>query len=282
MLSRRTILAMGTLPMWGAPRRRLLFGAQTNAWRIGGFADLALVLDKLRGYGYDGFETSYRAVQSEFEDPAAARDRIAASGLRFFAVHIWLPENQYDAETRLPPESLYQKVAPGAKKLGAETLVMSGLPPASGAGSMEKKIAALNRAGAFAQSAGLPLAYHNEFLEFEHGAGEMDRLVESTDPKLVNFVLDAGHAFHAGVDVPAYFRKHSARILAVHLRDFVDGNQVPLGEGRFPLEEFAAAIRQSGWSGWLLNEEERPNGRPGDAAIGPAHRTLVRVFGGIE
>jgi sugar phosphate isomerase/epimerase len=122
--------------------------------------------------------------------------------------------------------------------------------------------------------------YHNEFPEFANGRTEMDELIRGTDPALVNFILDAGHCFHAGADPVAFFRKHHARLAAMHLRDFTGDEQVPLGQGKFPLAALARAIRETKWSGWLMNEEERVGSRPGDAAIAPAHEVLVKTFGG--
>lgn len=275
MLSRRNFtLGLAASSLFGAGRSRVHLGAQTNAYTIADFDGLLTVLGKLQKYGYDGFETGYRNVQSQFDKPVPARDAINATGLRFFAVHIW--QQTYDPETQIAPASLYRKVALGAAKLGAEHLILSG---ASG-GSIEKKIVALNAAGKYAANIDLPVAYHNEFPEFANGNNEVATLMQGTDPKLVNFVMDMGHAYHAGADVVAFFREHRQRIIGMHLRDFQGDEQVPLGQGAFPLAQLAAAIKDTGWSGWLLNEEERVKSRPGDAALGPARDKLFQTFGG--
>jgi hypothetical protein len=43
----------------------------------------------------------------------------------------------------------------------------------------------------------------------------------------------------------------------------------------------AAVIRRTGWTGWLIDEEERPNlaDKPGKAATGPSRATMKAVFG---
>ena len=250
-------------------------GAQTNAWTIRNFDGLLDVLQKMRGYGYEGFETGYRNVESQFSNPDA-RAKIAASGLRFFGVHIWQEKDQYDPATRIAPESLYRRVAEGASRLNAEHMILSGWPY----DSLSKKIEALHAAGKFGQSLHLPVLYHNEYPEFANGRTEMDELIRGTDPSLLNFILDAGHCFRAGADPVAFFRKHHTRLAAMHLRDFIGDEQVPLGQGKFPLAALARAVRDTKWSGWLMNEEERVGSRPGDAAIAPAHEVLVKTFGG--
>jgi sugar phosphate isomerase/epimerase len=277
MLSRRNFaLGLAATSLFGAGRSRVHLGAQTNAYKIDDFDALLGVLGKLQKYGFEGFETGYRNVQSQFDNPVPARDAINATGLRFFAVHIWM--QTYDPETQIAPASLYRKVALGAAKLGAEHLVLSGAP----ATSIEKKIVALNAAGKYAANIELPVVYHNEFPEFANGNLELAALMQGTDPKLVNFVVDMGHAFHAGANVVKFFEEHQNRIIAMHLRDFRGDEQVPLGQGAFPIVQLAAAIKETGWSGWLLNEEERVGSRPGDAAMSPARDKLFQVFGGIS
>jgi inosose dehydratase len=144
---------------------------------------------------------------------------------------------------------------------------------------LKAKIAGLNQAGAFSKSLGLPLAYHNHWGEFQSKAGEIEALYTQTDPALLSFLLDAGHAYRGGADVPVFIRRHHERIIALHLRDFRDGQQVPLGEGTFPLGEVAATLKQLDWKGWVLNEEEREDGsKQGLTVIEPAFRALQKAF----
>lgn len=277
MLSRRSFtLGLAASSLLGAGRSSVHLGAQTNAYKIDDFDGLLSVLGKLQKFGFAGFETGYRNVQSQFDKPAPARDAINATGLQFFGVHIWMPE--YDRETHIAPASLYRNVALGAAKLGAEHLILSGAPATAQA--LDKKIVALNAAGKFGANVELRVAYHNEFPEFANGKMEVAALMEGTDPKLVNFVVDMGHAFHAGADVVGFFGQHHGRIAGMHLRDFRGDEQVPLGQGAFPLAQLAARMKETQWSGWLLNEEERVGSKPGDAAMRPARDKLFQVFGG--
>ena len=73
--------------------------------------------------------------------------------------------------------------------------------------------------------------------------------IAETDPALVSFLLDAGHAYRGGADVPAFLRRHHDRIVALHLRDYSNGKQVPLGQGTFPLAQVAADLEASKMEG---------------------------------
>jgi sugar phosphate isomerase/epimerase len=131
-----------------------------------------------------------------------------------------------------------------------------------------------------AKQRGLKLAYHNHDQEFSNSAWEFHGLLRLTDPNLIGFLLDAGHAFQGGADVPAFLEENHRRIIGLHLRDYRDGKQVPLGSGDFPLAQVAALLKKTGWQGWVLAEEEREDGsKPGERAVAPAMAALRNQFG---
>jgi inosose dehydratase len=259
---------------------KIQFGAQTNAWAIDpqkpdSFFD---VLNQVKQIGYDGFETGFRNLSSSFDAPSVTKQRIAATGLTFFGIHIFLFPPQLDPASKLPPRDLYQQVARGGAALGAQRLIFSG-GPAANPDQLKTKIEALNEAGRFAQSVGLRLAYHNHWWEFQSEIGEIEALYTQTDPATVSFLLDAGHAYRGGANVPDFLRQHEKRIIALHFRDYRDGHQVPLGQGTFPLAQVAATLKQLRWSGWAINEEEREDSTKGGSDfIEPAYTAMRGAF----
>lgn len=257
------------------------FGAQTNAWKIdpNNFDSLLGVLGQVRQIGYTGFETGFVNVRRQFSNAAAARRQLQATGLTFFGMHVFLPRHLYDPATNLPPASLYRTLAPGGASLGARHLIFSGAPCSTQA-QLQGKIDGLNAAGKFCRTAGLSLAYHNETAEESSSKlGELEALYAHTDPRDVSFLLDCGHAFQGGMNVPDFARRHHSRIVGLHLRDYRDGSQVVLGQGTFPLRGLAAALRAVHWSGWVLNEEERLDGsKHGAEYMQPAFQAMEEAF----
>ena len=261
-------------------RSRYHFGVQLNAFPIDpkDFSTFLSALAEVKRIGYDGFESGFRNVSEQFSAPGNARRQIEATGLTFFGVHIFLNTPMYDPATTIAPVSLYESVGRGAASLGARHLILSAAP-AKDSDQLNRKIEALNRAGAFAKGVGLRLAYHNHWPEFESKIGEIEALYTQTDPALVSFLLDAGHAYHGGANVPQFIRAHSQRIVAFHLRDYKDGRLVTLGTGTFPLAEVAATIKQIGWKGWIENEEEREDlSHNGSQIIEPAFHAMKEAF----
>lgn len=255
-------------------------GCQANAWAIDPARPETLfdTLREIDELGFQGFETGFRNVmhlEHSREQFASAR-----RGLSFFGVHIFLHE--YDAVTCLPPLQLATEVAEAGATLGAERLIVSG-GPARADGQPDKtetKAAALNALGERARSLGLGFAYHNHGPEVRGAKPELEELLARTDASLVGLLLDAGHAFRAGVNVADFVACHAGRLAGVHLRDFRNGQQVPLGEGDFPLSEVARSLREKNWSGWVLAEEEREDGSKfGTGVMRPAHLALKQAFG---
>jgi inosose dehydratase len=150
------------------------FGVQLNAFPIDpkNFSTFLSALADVKRIGYDGFESGFRNVSEQFSAPDSARRQIEATGLTFFGVHIFLNAPMYDSATTIAPTSLYESVGRGAAPLGAHHLILSGAP-AKDLDQLNRKIEALNRAGGFAKSVGLRLAYHNHWPEFESKIGEI-------------------------------------------------------------------------------------------------------------
>jgi inosose dehydratase len=257
------------------------FGVQLNAFPIDPkrFETFLDALTQVKKVGYQGFEAGFRNVNAQFGNPSPARRQIEQTGLTFFGIHIFLPSfEMYDPATRIAAPSLYEPVARGGAALGARHLILSGAP-AVDAEHLKHKIAGLNAAGLYAKSVGITAAYHNHWWEFQSKIGEIEALYTQTDPSLVHFVLDAGHAFHAGADVPAFIRSHSSRIIGFHLRDFKNDEYVELGTGDFPLRQVAGTIKQIGWKGWVENEEERADhSQTGLKVIAPAFKAMKEAF----
>ncbi len=256
------------------------FGLQLNAFPIDPkrFETFEATLALVKQIGYQGFESSFRNLSAQFASPQMARSSIERTGLTFFGIHIFFPDNLYDQSTRIAAPSVYEPVARGGASLGAKYLILSGAP-AQNATQLTAKIEALNAAGKYARAAGLSAAYHNHWWEFQSKVGEIEALYTQTNPELVHFVLDAGHAFHAGADVPTFIRTHQKRIVGFHLRDFKNDEYVELGTGDFPLRQVADTIRQIGWKGWVENEEERADhSQGGEKVMAPAFKAMKEAF----
>jgi sugar phosphate isomerase/epimerase len=110
-----------------------------------------------------------------------------------------------------------------AKELGAECVVCSSVPESVGNSADGFKRAAdqYNAWGEQAQKMGLRFGFHDhdtEFKEFD-GVTGFDILMQSTDPKLVQWQMDCYWVTQAGRDPVELFKKYGARMQSLHLKD---------------------------------------------------------------
>lgn len=118
------------------------------------------------------------------------------------------------------------------------------------------------------------------YLETE---GEVRGLLEATDPRLVGLCLDTGHLVFGGVDPLEVITDYGERIWYVHLKD-VDGHVleetrgqgfrqallrfvfVPLGTGVARIPETVRALRDTGFRGLVVVEQDTSRHHPTEAA----------------
>ena len=86
--------------------------------------------------------------------------------------------------------------------------------------SWKQVAATLNKAGEAAKKAGVQVAYHNHWWEFEpiDGKRPYDLLLAETDPNLVKMEMDLFWITKAGGDPQAYFAKYPGRFPLVHVK----------------------------------------------------------------
>ena len=134
----------------------------------------------------------------------------------------------------------------------------------------------LNQLGEIANGEGMRLCYHHHMGTGVMTLAEVDRLMASTDPKLVHLLLDTGHLAFAGDDPLAAAQAHADRITHVHLKsvrpEIVElahteglsfqaaieaGVFTVPGDGSIDFAPIFAALAGGGFEGWLVVEAEQ-------------------------
>jgi sugar phosphate isomerase/epimerase len=279
-ISRRAFLITSSAAAaWAAKNGSIRVGCQANGFPLkpNDFPGLLKALESMKGLGYTGFECNYRFVEGEFGRAAPAREQIDGTGVKFIGAHASMDQIGGAQGAR---------IVAGVAALGADCIVMSG-KGLSADGRFEKsalleKAKELERLARLLRENGLRLTYHNHNPEFANHNAEMNGLAENTDSALVAFLMDAGHGYLGGGDPAAFLARHAKRIYGIHLKTFrgkdVSG-QVPLGQGDFDFQALAAAVKKTGWPGWLITEEGG-GPRPGNtAALGPDREYIRKLFG---
>ena len=137
-------------------------------------------------------------------------------------------------------------------------------------------IEGLHALGRRAVENGMRICYHHHMGTGVQYRSEVDRLMSSTDPELVNLLLDTGHLYWAGDDPLDMARAYADRIKHVHLKDIrqeileestrlgrsflesvVAGVFTVPGDGVIDFEPIFRTLADSGYEGWLVVEAEQ-------------------------
>jgi inosose dehydratase len=122
---------------------------------------------------------------------------------------------------------------------------------------------------------GIKVVFHNHVGTYVETEPETARLLEETDPALVSWCLDCGHLAYGGGDTLRALEKYGNRVGYVHIKD-VDGQVLqksrengwsfaqalksyifaPLGEGIARVPEVIDSLRQAGYTGWVVVEQD--------------------------
>jgi inosose dehydratase len=98
---------------------------------------------------------------------------------------------------------------------------------------------------------------HSHFGSLLETAAEYDALLDATADAGLMFNPDAGHIVRGGQDLMTCLRRHRPRIAHVHIKDVDEnGKWLPLGAGRIPWRELVGFLRETGYPGWIVAEEE--------------------------
>jgi sugar phosphate isomerase/epimerase len=151
----------------------------------------------------------------------------------------------------------WRKSAQEMSAVGGKHLVQSWLPTEK---SMDLKRAAaqFNKIGEICKKGGVKFGYHNHYSEFKQVDGNviLDVLLQNTDPALVFFQLDLGHAVNGGGDILDYIRKYPKRFLSWHASDFKQGKgYTEVGAGDVPYPELLKIAKSYGLEDLTVEQE---------------------------
>lgn len=150
------------------------------------------------------------------------------------------------------------------------------------------------RAADLARNRGFEPTFHHHTATFVEAPWEIERVLELTD---VGLLLDTGHLALGGGDPTEALRDWGQRINHVHVKDvrndvlasvIADGADMPeawrrgvfceLGTGDVDLEGFFAELARSGYSDWLVVEQDMVPQSPHDAAEAEASQVRNRAW----
>jgi len=290
-------------------RDKVFLGITPTGWTnddlplLGDRTSFEQVASEMALAGYQGCSVGHNFPR----DPAVLKPALELRGLRVSEpwASTYFTVNEMEAQT----EAGFREQLAFIKAMGGTDLVVAELghavhqqpvslfpnKPVFDDDQWDRLVTGLNKLGQIATNEGMRLCYHHHLgtgVQYRH---EVDRLMESTDPKLVNLLLDTGHLFAAGDDPLDMTRAYATRIKHVHLKDirvdileeskrlgrtFLESMQagfftVP-GDGAIDFKPIFQTLADADFQGWLVVEAEQDPSRANPLLYAKKARAYLR------
>ncbi|AVF05757.1 MULTISPECIES: sugar phosphate isomerase/epimerase family protein [Devosia] len=238
------------------------------------FTDMDRAFADIARAGYQGVEVFDGNLLDETS--AGLRRKLADAGLELVST--------YSGGNFIFPDILgeelarIERVAAAAAEAGASHYVIGGgAKRAAGIQDDDYKRLgeALDQAGEIARRAGLRANYHPHLSTIVEGPAEVTKIFSLTG---LDFCPDTAHLAAAGGDPAAQVREFAGRISLVHLKGLQRDpfGFTPLDSGDLDNATVSAALKDIGYSGWVMAElDSWPD--PYEGAV-RSHAFLKRHF----
>ncbi|MCL2162850.1 MAG: sugar phosphate isomerase/epimerase [Oscillospiraceae bacterium] len=243
---------------------RIRFGSQSYTWFMSYdkyFGKVPHMLDIVARSKFEGIEFTTN-ILGEYIDPAKLKEALHASGTPLAAIAISLPWLS-DAET----DDEFEEIKRVIELVSAfpETLLMLGQKPVGDRDNLyakqKKQINIVNGIAKRASEKDITVAYHtnSQVNSLFRTQEEYYILAELLDERFIGLALDAGHMAYGGCDVPGMFIDLASKIKHVHYKDMKSNlTWTPMGEGIIDFRAITKSLRDSGYYGWIMVEDESP------------------------
>lgn len=214
---------------------------------------------EMRAAGFEGVETFFRLAKDP-QGLEAIRRGLRESGLVLAAFYVGgaFQDPEKHAEALAEAERAAQVLA---ELGGAGAVLIWGPQPLKDRRKRDDELARQAETcaalGETVHRLGLgPLCVHNHTPELLDDAKELDVILRATDAARVGLNLDLEWCAQADFDPAATVRRFGARVRHLHLRNSTGKVWCDqFGEGDLDYPQIAAALKETGYRGWLMLED---------------------------
>ena len=220
--------------------------------------DFEGTLKKLSDIGYSAVEP-YGFTTDDFfgHSMKELSNMVNDMGMTISGSHIW---SSISVENPTSKEwDFWKNCSDIVKSGGGKWAIQSSLPSVQTMDDLKRVISYFNHAGEICKQGDVKFAFHNHTEVFSKIDDEMilDILIKNTDPNLVFFQLDMGHAVNGGGDCVHYLRNFPGRILLWHASDFdtTSRQYTEVGKGSTPYAALFDLAQSSGLEQLTVEQE---------------------------
>jgi inosose dehydratase len=214
--------------------------------------------------GYDGFElfegnlVQYAGRENEMRE--------LMDKLRLEMVAVYSGANFIYPEILEEELTKIESVARLGARLGATHLVVGGgAVRAAGIREEDYRLLAdgLEKVVTLTNEVGLVASYHPHLGSCVESPEQIEKLFQYTN---INFCPDTAHLQAGGGDPAELISTYGDRVRYVHLKDYVEGDFLPLGQGGLDFSRIMTSLTDIRYDGWITVELDAYEGSPKEAA----------------
>ncbi len=244
-------------------------GCQSIVWGSDQInTNLPQVLNEISDCDYQGVEIGARHLDTS--KIHQTKKLLSESGLELVGLHTNKACLTEDEAQNGFPEG--RRILDAITGLNGEYMMISGEPS-------PEELPNLNKLGSIARRMDVEICYHNHYREIEEDYRGLRRVCDSTEAELVGLALDLGWVHRAGEKAQQAINEFSDRLTVLHFKDVVgvlpeDKEEysgdlvqaVELGEGDLNWESIVDLLRDIGYNGWIVVEQDTTQKTPAESA----------------
>lgn len=257
------------------------FASQTYAWQMSGAwrGRLGEIAEVVGRNGFEGIE--FEVVMSEGYETADAVSRLlTGNDLSVAAITLVLPwrHTEETPEERAEADRIIDVLRhfPGAKLALVQWPFDE--PPAEREAAQDRLLSCLTAITARALAAGVSPTYHpnSPAGSIVRDSDDYERVLPRL-PQGLGWTPDTGHIALGGMDCVEVIRRYRDRVDHIHLKDAdAAGQWVPNGSGVIDMPGAVRLLAETGYSGWIVVEDESPDAERDPHASAAANSEYVR------
>jgi inosose dehydratase len=211
-------------------------------------------LDEASAIGYEGILAFDSTLPFWYNRPKELKGLLDDRGLVLAAV-IHRPSLDFKGTTQL---------AKFVAELGGDRLILSGRDGTQAEWHITLPI--LQRHGEIANAHGLRANYHHHTGWIAETMEQYERLLADTDRKKLGAMLDCGHATKdfVGHSALEFYNRHHDIVEYIEFKDYHPDTDLrtEVGKGTCDFPGIARAIKEHGYKGWIVVEQNGTTGTP--------------------
>ncbi|MBX3584793.1 MAG: sugar phosphate isomerase/epimerase [Rhizobiaceae bacterium] len=240
-------------------------GCQTYTWQMSGELYLGKLDHIIAVAGKSGFQGIEPETQflGALRDPGVMRSHLDKAGMELASVCLvekWRQPKENDSE-REAADWVIDYLARNFPDTVLNVCPYPGTDRADLDERQANQLSCMNAVAARAAQKGILAAYHPNSPEGSvcRTRGDYDRMLNGLDGNVLKWVPDVGHMTKGGMDPLAVMKTFRPLIAHVHYKDMTgDGQWAMMGKGIIDFESITSFLRDTGYSGWLVVEDESP------------------------